>query len=463
MVGIASIQQPDVTLNPHGIIYEFGSSIEKTFTANVDQPAEITFYFDDVAQQSVYGQSSSFSCINVATHHIIRVVASNPNGSDQDSCSWWVFPDHSFENPPVVTRVTPPDQQISDLINTTRQFEVSINQPVEVIVYFDDAPVQTSAFGIQTFSFLLTATTPGSHIIRVVAINSNGIGENYWVWQVALEGVVCSIEGQTTCVGYDRYRCQNGSWAVLQPKSPDCGYPTPLPSPSFDQACWEFMAKPGKHIYGLRYQVKMNKLPHKFTGSEFNYSGDAWIFVATHAYLFEDHDLQKGAIGRRVDRYDNGVHRFTTWGVYFNSVNSERLLLCNEWREQRIELDPNLQTLKAYTIDDSGDTILLGESDGVTVSEILHVDFMAEIQYYNTMCLPSVSLDENIVTLISVKTRPIQDIEEWERPEDCLTLRTYSGEPSPNPRQGTWASITKKKEDYENPDGTWTFKFGIIR
>jgi hypothetical protein len=458
---LPSVQAPEVTLSPHGIIYEFGTSVERTFTATVDQPAEITFYFDDVAQQSVYGQSASFTCANAATHHIIRVVASNPNGSDQDSCSWWVFADHNFANPPVVTLITPPYQQISDLINTTRQFDVSIDQPVEVIVYLDDTQVTTSAFGIQAFSFLLTAASPGSHIVRVVAINSNGIGENYWIWTVNLEGAACPIEGQTKCVGYDLYRCQNGSWALVERNSPYCGYPSPpLPRPAIDQACWEFMAQPGKHIYGLRYRVKMNKLPHKITGSDLNeiiYTGDAWFFVATHAYLFEDHDLQKGAIGRRVDIYDNGIHSFTTWGVYFNSTNAQRSLLCNEWREQWIELDPYLNTLKAYTLDDSGNTILLGQSDGVTANEILHVDFMAEIQYFDTMSLPAVALDENVVHLLSVKTD-----DGWLPPEDCLTLRTYSVIPPPeNPRQGAWAKIL---DPYiKNPDNTWTFKFGIQR
>lgn len=39
---------------------------------------------------------------------------------------------------------------------------------------------------------------------------------------------VCE-EGETKCIGSDLYQCQNGEWVLIEPSSPKCVVPPPIP------------------------------------------------------------------------------------------------------------------------------------------------------------------------------------------------------------------------------------------
>ncbi len=89
-------------------------------------------------------------------------------------------------------------------------------------------------------------------------------------------------------------------------------------------------------------------------------------------------------------------------------------------RERRIELLTDLDKFKGWVKDTDDNWKLLGECSNVTENEIIHVDFMTEIQY-NVMDLPAFDWTYN--KLNYVKTN-----QGWLRPSECLTKRVNSRE-----------------------------------
>ncbi|WP_342772070.1 MULTISPECIES: hypothetical protein [unclassified Methanoculleus] len=87
-------------------------------------------------------------------------------------------------SPPVVTLVEPEDPDIGDPVGAERPFTASCDQPATLTVYLDDNLVHTSASGVREVSYTFPSAPLGQHMVRVVAANANGTGENYWTWNV---------------------------------------------------------------------------------------------------------------------------------------------------------------------------------------------------------------------------------------------------------------------------------------
>ena len=88
-------------------------------------------------------------------------------------------------NPPVVRLVDPADPNIGDpyVYGAERIFTASVDQIATLEFYLDDTLMQT-------FPNVTEASQPfqipllGVHMVRVVARNENGSGENYWTWSI---------------------------------------------------------------------------------------------------------------------------------------------------------------------------------------------------------------------------------------------------------------------------------------
>jgi len=87
-------------------------------------------------------------------------------------------------NPPVVRLVEPADPSIGDPVGVERTFTAECDQPATMTVYLNGTLVHTSASGVQQVSYTVPSAPPGQHMVRVVAANANGTGENYWNWNV---------------------------------------------------------------------------------------------------------------------------------------------------------------------------------------------------------------------------------------------------------------------------------------
>ncbi len=65
-------------------------------------------------------------------------------------------------------------------------FTAECDQQATLTVYLDDDPdpVYQSDPGVQEVSYTFESAPLGQHMVRVVAANENGTGENYWNWNV---------------------------------------------------------------------------------------------------------------------------------------------------------------------------------------------------------------------------------------------------------------------------------------
>ncbi|WP_305066325.1 hypothetical protein [Methanoculleus sp.] len=87
-------------------------------------------------------------------------------------------------NPPVVTLIEPEDPDVGDPVGAERMFTAECDQPATLTFYLNGDPVHTSDPGVQQASYTFPSAPLGQHMVRVVAANENGTGENYWTWNV---------------------------------------------------------------------------------------------------------------------------------------------------------------------------------------------------------------------------------------------------------------------------------------
>lgn len=208
------------------------------------------------------------------------------------------------------------------------------------------------------------------------------------------------------------------------------------PQTEIDQAVYEFEAEEGYEIYALSFEANMNKLPHV---------ENDLLLIPCHAYLYENHHLKKGALTHRWEtngNYEISSNYFTDCGGWDSHITVTK----NQWRERRLEIVLNQNKLKGGGKDTNNNWVLLGECSNVTENEMVHIDFMSEMQYIGTMDLPSVDPDLNKIILNWVYTN-----QGWKRPLECLS---YNGS-----QQGTWARIECATDGW---DRFWLY-FGIER
>jgi len=179
---------PVVTLvNPSGSDLCDPVSTLRTFTASCDQVATMSVYLDtDPGSSSpvleiTNVQQISYTAPQYSTegNHQISVVAANGNGT---GINYWFW--NLVESPPVVTRVDPEEQNVSDNVGTQRTFTALCDQSATMTFELDGTPVFQSSPGIQSASYTNSSASAGMHEVGVIASNSNGNGSNHWNWLV---------------------------------------------------------------------------------------------------------------------------------------------------------------------------------------------------------------------------------------------------------------------------------------
>lgn len=383
---------PIVTLFPHGTVTDYGTSSSRTFWATVTQPATITFYFDGVAQAPTFGQIASFPCINQETHHVIRVVASNANGSSEDLCDWYVEDEPCV--PHIVERVSPSTEFVIDAIGESRTFTTVVTAdplfPPAIGLYLNETFIAAAA------SELLTATA-GTHTVKVVA-SGCGIQEISWTWYVPAtpasdpqhtspvyqRPVVTKVSPTTDNLGM--YRMNNSppvlavrvnQPALLTLKIDDVVVDTKAATQietdvTFEQ-CPDFIAYMkvashlGTHTVSIvaensngisdpvtwqwtliiaidQAAIEFEAMPNYvilgyefearmndmpfFNAASFSSPGDHKLLIPGHAYTNKDHTMKKGAIALHRDFWENSIHRFIAFIAYM--WDSDGGSRCNE-------------------------------------------------------------------------------------------------------------------------------------
>ncbi|MBN1433074.1 MAG: hypothetical protein JW931_09925 [Methanomicrobiaceae archaeon] len=159
-----------------------GSS--RVFQVSIEPAAIVKVYFDGslLSETSIATTSHSHTFPSAPVgEHVVRFVATIGDATGEAYWNWNVIT--SSETSPVVTLVSPSEQEIEDSGSlTTRTFEVSVNQPSRVRYYLNGDLEYDSESPVSTCSVTLTAPRYGQNIISVIAENSNGRGLNHWKW-----------------------------------------------------------------------------------------------------------------------------------------------------------------------------------------------------------------------------------------------------------------------------------------
>ena len=136
----------------------------RTFTASCTQPVREVSY---TVPSAPLGQ------------HMVRVTAANANGSGENYWTWNVL-----STPPMVRRVNPAEQDVTDTIHSLRQFEASSDQTAVMKIYVNGFLIAENASGIQYISCTFGEAAFGNYLVRVIAENTNGSGETTWNWHI---------------------------------------------------------------------------------------------------------------------------------------------------------------------------------------------------------------------------------------------------------------------------------------
>ena len=483
----------------------------RTFAASCDQVATMKVYLDSNPESSTpvleipNVQHISYTAPQYGTvgvHHIY-VVAENENGSGMDYWTWSLV-----ETPPVVTRVDPEEQDVSDNIGDQRTFIASCDQSATLAFELDGDPVYQSSPGVRRASYTNSSAPAGTYVVRVIASNSNGDGSNHWNWLVLsttyppvvtrsdpedqtvndyigssrtfiaavdqpaivrfyldfdFDNPVFESDGFVELASYTNESAPLGTHTVTARAENTNGtgsiwWDWNVYKVEFDQAVYEFQAKDGYEIYGVQIESNMSNLPFIREGVDLNHYGDSQLIIPCHTFLYTGHENKKGAIVCYHDFWFDDIHKYNVISAYFDSggPSGGRIFVeCGNWREQKIELSTAEEILEGLAKDNLDTWQCIGYSEDVIEDKIVYVDFMAEIQYIGTMNLPAVNLSENTYVFNWVMTN-----QGLVRPNLCLKLREYDpDEEQPNPRQGEWARISREIDS----DGKFILRFGIVR
>lgn len=112
--------------------------------------------------------------------------------------------------------------------------------------------------------------------------------------------------------------------------------------------------------------------------------GSDVFLVPQHAYLYYDHGKKKGAIYA----VQTGNGKYYTRSAYYDEGGYVWTNM-SELRERAQILSPSAKTFRAWAKNDADEWVRIGNSENVTETEIPEIDFMSEIEYYDSMDLPA--------------------------------------------------------------------------
>ncbi|MEA1984486.1 MAG: S-layer protein domain-containing protein [Euryarchaeota archaeon] len=184
-----SYSTPVVSLSSPSSPYSNFVGQSTTFTATVDQVANVTWILDGtpVSSKSSTQTASYYNASAQLGTYNLTAFAENANGTDQKEWAWNV----STASVPAIT----PDPSGSTVLDNTgdsRTFTADIDQTVNVTWLLDGLDIFNET-SVMTSSYANTSAQPGVYNLTVLADNANGTNQYVWTWNVT--NVSLSITG----------------------------------------------------------------------------------------------------------------------------------------------------------------------------------------------------------------------------------------------------------------------------
>ena len=95
----------------------------------------------------------------------------------------WTVSPIIIDNAPDITSFAP-DNPVIDIVNATREFNITINQTVDVVWLINNNPLQTNT-SVRTASYINTSAALGIWNISAKVNNTNGTDIQIWEWNVS--------------------------------------------------------------------------------------------------------------------------------------------------------------------------------------------------------------------------------------------------------------------------------------
>lgn len=200
-----------------------------------------------------------------------------------------------------------------------------------------------------------------------------------------------------------------------------------------DHAALEYSAKSGNRIRWLTFEANMTNLPD---------NGDDRFLVPCHGYFYTDHMKDKGAI---THRYSGGGNYEVSSNYFSDMGGSDSYITVptGEWEDRWLGTTDGFTT-EAIANDGNSYPNRLGDAVSPPHDYFEEIDFMAEVQYSNSMDLDFVNKNDNRIILTWVGTE-----DGVVRPADALNFEGGGN--------GYYARIDQGQDSW----GRYWFYFGL--
>lgn len=177
-----SINSPD----PSGTSVTTYNGSSQTFSINIDQTVNVTWYRETILVQTDNSvSSSSYTNTSPIGTYNITVNVENQNGTDSMTWDWSVI-----EIPPPSITPDPLDEPQSQL-GDDQVFTITTDQPVNITWLMNGTEIKNET--LNTSSTYSNNTAPiGTYNITVNVENVNGTNTTTWIWSVVPIPVVIS-------------------------------------------------------------------------------------------------------------------------------------------------------------------------------------------------------------------------------------------------------------------------------
>jgi len=153
----------------------------RTFNITVNQIADVTWYINGTPVQYDYDVTDSMYTNTSAKEGVwnVSAVATNPNGSIMQTWLWTVTPVSS--EPSIIDYS--PASPVTDPVGSSRTFDISIDQSVNVTWYINGTPVQSNS-DVTNSMYTNSSAANGIWNVSAVTVNTNGSTMQTWLWIV---------------------------------------------------------------------------------------------------------------------------------------------------------------------------------------------------------------------------------------------------------------------------------------
>src|SRR3989304_5812043 len=170
MIYVAMAAAPSITFNPPTPVTDLADA-SRSFSITISETANVTWYINKTQVQFNENVIDSMYTTSAAQGTwIVNATVENANGTVIQEWVWIVAA--PAPGAPAITSFTP-STPVTNIIGASRNFNIAVNQTVNVIWYINGTPVQNNT-DISTASYTNNSAALGTWIVNATVKNPKG-------------------------------------------------------------------------------------------------------------------------------------------------------------------------------------------------------------------------------------------------------------------------------------------------